>query len=156
LTSSNGQRQITKDFSLTFFVTPFTAACVRYAPYWPDAVAVRGLTAEFLADTPLFGDVPGRRFHQRAVLRVLGQSRPVNHDHDGGASAEEGELYLDEYNGLDKSRGRAQAMPLSRTRLPGLALSWQRKARPKGASSKTPPKDRQGDGGPSLPVSAMS
>ena len=44
----------------------------------------------------------------------------------------EGELYLDEYNGLDKSRGRAQAMPLSHTRPPGLALSWQRKARPKG------------------------
>jgi hypothetical protein len=30
----------------------------------------------------------------------------------------EGELYLDEYNGLDKSRGRAQAMPLSHTRPP--------------------------------------
>jgi hypothetical protein len=38
----------------------FTATFVRNATYRPDAVAVHGLTAEFLADNPLFDHVASK------------------------------------------------------------------------------------------------
>ena len=64
-----------KRFLVNFFVTPFTATCVRYATYWPDAVAVRGLSAVFLADTPLFGDVPDESKRSSATLSSTRCSR---------------------------------------------------------------------------------